>query len=438
MRRLVWGGVALAIIAAAALSLRPQAIPAELGRPEIRTVRAYIAEEAKTRLRDEYIIDVPLSGTVERIALEVGDTVAAGDVLARIDPFDLEQQIRGLEYLIRQSHAQIAGVDSGKPKGQDIDSAAVHAREMRDALRMAERERAIATIDFEQAQRDYERAQRLVEEGVVSQSDLDDAARTFNALKEHVERTRLAVEAARKGLEISELAASRVVDSVDDNEYLREVYQSEIARLESQLAVLRSDLEKTVIRAPVAGPVLEKYVDNRRVLAAGTPILKLGDLRTMEIESDILSEEVVAIEVGDPVELLGKALGDADVLGKVDRIYPAAFQKISSLGIEQQRVKTIIAFDNDTLQLRAGTRLDVRVITDEAENAVAVPERSVFRREGAWYVFAVEGGVAHLRPVTIGIKNDTWAEIIEGLEPEETIILDPRNDLEPGQRVTAR
>ncbi len=438
MKRVVWGILVIILIIIVALSLRPQATMVELGTAEQRTVTDYIAEEAKTRLKDEYIIDTPLSGTVERIILEVGDVVAANDVVARIDPFDLEQQIRGTEFLIRQSRAQISGVDSGKPKDQDIDSAAVRAREMRDALRIAEKEHTIATIDFEQAQRDFERARQLVKEGVASQSAMDDAERAYKGLKQQVERTELSVSAARKGLEISELASSRVVDSMDDNEYLRRVYEAEIENLESQLAVLRSDLEKTVIRAPVAGPILEKYVDNTRVLAAGTPILKLGDLSTMEIESDVLSEEVVRVAVGDEVELLGKALGVTDVTGVVDRIYPAAFQKISSLGIEQQRVKTIIAFDNSVLGLRAGTRLDVRIITDKSENTVAVPERSVFRREGAWYIFVVEGGTAVLRPVTLGIKNDTWAEITDGLTTEETIILEPKNDLEAGQRVVGK
>jgi HlyD family secretion protein len=438
MRRLIWGGIIVVIVGVAAFSLRPKPVLVDMGNPELRTVSNYIAEEAKTRLRDDYLIDVPLSGTVQRISLEVGDVVEAGDVIAQIDSFDLEQQIRGVEFLIRQSRAQISGVDSGKPKNEDIDTAAVRTREMTDALRIAEKERDITSIDFEQATRDYDRAKRLVAEGVASQSMLDDAERAYKGLNEQVERTRLAVAAARKGLEISELASSRVASSMDDNEYLREVYTAEIQQLEAQLAVMRSDLEKTVIHAPVAGPVLEKYIENTRVLVAGTPILLLGDLSTMEIESDVLSEEVVSVSVGDEVELTGKALTGRPAQGSVARIYPAAFQKISSLGIEQQRVKTIVEFDNEPLQLRAGTRLDVRIITDRSVDATAVPERAVFRREGEWYVFVVEGGAAVLRPVKIGIKNDTWAEVQEGLTAEDLIILEPNNDLVAGQRVAAK
>lgn len=438
MKRMLWIGAAVVAVILVALSLRPKPVLVEIGTPEQRTVREFIAEEAKTRLRDEYTIDMPVSGTLQRIPWQVGDMVESGETLATIDGHDLEQRVRGLESLIRQAEAQIAGVESGKPKSQDLQSADMRAKESRDALRMARKELEIAIIDFEEAERDYRRTQRLADQGVASQTMLEDAEQAYKALQQRVERAELAVESARKRVEIADMDASRVVDSVDDNEYLRAVHQADIGRLESELAVARADLEKTTIRAPVRGPILEKHVENERVLSAGTPILKLGDLATMEIASDVLSEEVVDVEPGDPVELIGKALGDTEATGTVDRIYPAAFQKISSLGIEQQRVKTIIAFDNSALGLRAGTRLDVRIIVDQSEDAIAVPERAVFKQDDAWHIFVVTGGRAELRPVTLGLKNDTWAEVVDGLSLEERIVLEPKNDLEPGSRVEAR
>lgn len=437
-KKIVGTAIIAVLLGFAVLSMRPQPALVEIGKPEERAVREYITEEAKTRLRDEYTVDMPLSGTLKRMSLEVGDVVEAGSVLAEIDTFDLEHQIQAAEFLIQQAQFQIDGLASGKPKKEDTDTASVRIKEMSDQLQIAETQHRVAGIESEQARREYERVKKLVEEGVAAQSLLDDAQRTHEGLLEEVDRAQLAVAAAQKNVEIAQLAASRVASSMDDNEYMRQVYGAEIQRLEAELAILQSDFKKAMICAPVSGPVLEKYIENTRVLAAGTPIVKLGDLSTMEIESDILSEEVVAVTPGDAVELIGKALGEAPVLGKVDRIYPSAFQKISSLGIEQQRVKTIIAFDNTTLQLRAGTRLDVRIITDEAPEAIAVPERSVFRRDDEWYVFVVDGGSAELRKVTVGLKNDTWAAITSGLELEEDIILDPKNDLEPGSRVAAR
>lgn len=438
-RKKLIGAVGIAVLAGlAALSMRPQAILVETGKPERRAVRQYVAEEAKTRLRDEYTVDMPLTGTLKRMTLEVGDVMEAGAVLAEVDTFDLDHQIKASEFLIQQAEAQIDGLASGKPKAEDTETAAKRIKAMADQLQMAEKESSIAKIDSEQAQREYNRVKKLVEQGVAAQSALDSAEQAHRSLLEQVEHAALAVAAARKNVEIAQLASSRVASSMDDNEYMRQVYGAEIQRLGEELEMLRRDREKAQILAPVGGPVLEKYIENTRVLAAGTPILKLGDLSTMEIESDVLSEEVVAVAPGDTVELIGKAVGDGDRMGKVDRIYPSAFQKISSLGIEQQRVKTIISFDNSDLKLRAGTRLDVRIITDEVVDAIAVPERSIFRREGAWYIFVVSSGRAELRQVEVGLKNDTWAAITRGLELDESFILEPKNDLEPGARVAPR
>ncbi len=170
----------------------------------------------------------------------------------------------------------------------------------------------------------------------------------------------------------------------------------------------------------------------------GTPLLKLGDVASQEIESDILSEEVGRIEVGDSVEIHGKALQGKELLGEVTRIYPSAFKKISSLGIEQQRVKVLIAYDPESITLRAGTRVDVRVITDKHEDALTVPERATFRRNGAWHVFTVEDETATLTPVTIGLRNETLAEITEGITEKDRIVTEPTNSLEAGMKLVGK
>ena len=453
MRRVVWAVLIIALAAGAVVALRPRPLIIEMGTPVQRTVREYIAEEAKTRLAKEYVVDLPVSGTVERIPWEIGDHVEAGEVLARMDSYALEQQVRGLESRITQVRAQIEGVDTAKPKPEDLEATRVRVHEITDALRIAEKENSIAQIDFAEAEKEFSRAQKLLAEGVASESQYDEAERRFKVLEQNIERSKLATEAAQKGLEIAKLESKRVIGSVDDNEYMREAYKAEIAYLEAQLNVLRKDLEKTEIQAPVSGPILEKYVDDRRVLLAGTPLLKMGDLASMEIECDVLSEEVGRVRVGNPVEIIGKAVQqreegttpanpnnaeDRFLPGAVKRVYPSAFMKISSLGIEQQRVKTLIDFDNRGLHLRAGTRVDVRIITDAHDKVLAVPERATFRRRNQWYVFVAHDGKARLTPVVLGLKNDQWAEIMSGLARVDTIVTEPKNDLEDGMRVAPK
>ena len=437
MKRIVWIVIGVVVLGGIALSMRPHPVEVKIGHAEKRTVREYIADEAKVRLDKEYLIDMPVAGTVETIVWKVGDVVESGQELARIDPYPIEQQINGVDALIEQARARIEGVDATKTKVEDIDSAAMRVKEMTDTLRIAERELGIARTERDDAKRVYERAKNLLAQGVASQSDFDQAERRYSVAEQQLSRGELAADAARKTLNIAELGARRVAGSVDDNEYMREVFKAEIESLEAQKALLEDDLKKAVIHAPVRGPILEKYVENRRVMALGAPLIKMGDLSTTEIECDVLSEEVVRVREGVPVEISGKAIETPPVPGTVKRIYPSAFMKVSALGIEQQRVKTLIDFDNTALQLRPGTRLDVRIITAESPDTLAVPERATFREGGQWYVFAVERGHARKAAVTLGLKNDEWAEVTEGLSLDNEIVTDPTNELAEGVRVTA-
>ena len=440
-KRILLVAVTVLIVGAAFIALRGRPVPVDQVVVARQTVREYILEDAKTRLAENYIVDMPVSGTLERIELEVGDRIERGQVIAQIDQFDLESQVRGMEALIDQARAQTTSVDVTKPKPEDIESARARVNEATYNVAMVGKERAIVEINHAEAGREFRRIEKLSQEGAVSQSRFDETKRIWDGLKENLERVTLAESAARKALEVAQLGLKRVEGSVDDNEYLRDVYLSEIAHLEEQLGMLRHDLEKTAIQSPVAGFVLEKYIEDRRVLMAGTPLIKLGDLETIEIEADILSEEVGRIELGDPVEITGKALGNSVVMGSVKRVYPSGFMKISALGVEQQRVRVIIGFDPSAAPLRPGTTVDIRIITDERQGALAVPERAAFRHEDRWYVFTVRdnkwlwGARAYLTPVEVGLKNDDWAEIVSGLAEGDRVLAETKNDLEDGARV---
>ncbi|MFM1921347.1 MAG: hypothetical protein RLZZ303_2981 [Candidatus Hydrogenedentota bacterium] len=427
-----------AVLGIAFVAFRPQSVYVEMGPVERTTVHEYVAEEAKTRLATEYTLDLPESGDLLRIELEVGDMVNEGDVVARLDTFDLEQQLAGIDAMIAQAAAQETGVDVAKPKPEDLESAAARVGEAENAVDIATKELGVAGSALAQAERDFARTDGLVQQGILSPAERDTARTALDAARGRNDAAQLALSSARKGLEIARLAEQRLGGSIDDNEYQRQMIAAETENLRAQRSIIENKIEKATVRAPVSGPILEKYVDSGRTLMAGTPLLKIGDLSTIEIECDVLSEEVGAIQEGNPVELLGKAVGGENRSGTVRRIHPAAFTKLSSLGIEQQRVKVLIDFDNTKHQLRPGTRLDVRIITRESANTIAVPERATFRREGQHYVFRVEGNAARLTPVTLGLRNDTWAEVLEGLDENATVIYEPMNELEDGAMVAEK
>ena len=429
--------VAAVVGAGGVVAFRGQAIPVEMMRVEPITVREFVADDAKTRLADEYIIDMPVSGTLYRMTLEVGDEVEMGQVVAHIDPYDLKQEVRKIEAQIAQKKADVAGVDVAKPKAEDIESAKLYVTEMADLLEIASRTRAVIDINYAEAERSYNRAKGLLETGAASESFFDEAEMRYRGLGEDRERTKLEEDAARKALTQAELARERLLNSIDDNEYQRESFEAEIDMLKAQLAMFQDDLKQTKIKAPVSGPVLEKFEEDQRVLLAGSPLLKIGALDSIEIECDVLSEEVSRVHVGNSVHISGKALQGRTLEGKVTRIYPSGFMKISALGVEQQRVRTLIGFDNADAGLRPGTSIDIEIITAEAVDTLAVPDRAVFRHSGGWALFVVEGGRAVLTPVMVGLRNEDWAQILEGVTPETVVISELKNDLVDGARVTA-
>jgi len=434
---LIIGAIGLVVVAGAIVALRGPSVAVQVMRPQAMTVQAYVAEDAKTRLAYEYVVDMPVSGTLERIQLEVGDDVEKDQVIARVDPYDLQHRIQQGEAQIAQRNAQIMGVDIGKPKTEDIESAKLRVKEMERAIEITHKALTVSMVNFEEAEREYIRAKGLLDAGAASESYLGEREMRYKGLKEEKAQRALEVQRAEQALDQARLAEHRLVGSVDDNEYQRDVIQAEIAALQAELAILRDDLSKTEIKAPVSGPILEKYVEDRRVLVEGQQLLRIGDMDSIEIECDVLSEEISAVAPGNKVLIQGKALMGKTIEGAVKRIYPSGFMKISALGVEQQRVKTLIDFDSPAAQLRPGVSVDVRIVTQESPGALAVPDRAVFREGDGWSVFVVEGGRARLRNVEVGVRNEDWAEIKNGLSVNDTVVSELTNDVTDGIRVTS-
>jgi HlyD family secretion protein len=411
---------------------RPQAF--ETVRPTIGTVREFIVEDGKTRLDQEYLVTMPIDGRVRRIRLEEGDYVTSGDVAARIDDFDVTKQIEKGQSEITALRSQIKGVDIAKPKPQDIEAARLKVDEAKLTLEGSRKDIDIAQINLTNAEREFRRAENLLASGVVNRAKYDEAKRAFDTAREQLANAQIAQKAREKGLEIARANYDRIRDSVNDNEYMRKVYLAQIEQVESQLAILNDQLAKTEIRAPVTGVVLEKMVEDEQVLRAGSPLFKLGDMKSIEVESDILSEEVGRVREGQSVELTGKALQGRVIEGQVKRIYPTGFKKISALGIEQQRVKVIIGFDNGKAGLRPYVSLDVRIIITEHRDVLTAPEQATFKNNDQWSVFVIENGRLVLRRVEVGLRNDRLAEIVSGLTPNDVVVAEPSNEMQAGLR----
>ena len=195
------------------------------------------------------------------------------------------------------------------------------------------------------------------------------------------------------------------------------------------------------MRSPIEGTVLKKYYSNERTLSAGEILLEIGKLDELDVEADVLSQYVGNIQIGAPVDIEGPAIGNQPVQGKVKRIYPKGFTKISSLGVEQQRVKVIISFNQDlwkeleqqNRELGTDFRVRVKIYTEIKKDVVKVPRSTLFRNgSGQWQAFVVRNDKTVLLDVEPGVMNDFEAEIKSGIKTGDQLIVAPGMNLKSG------
>lgn len=412
-----------------------QPVPVDTGEVVRGPVRSFVEEEGKTRVVERFVVSVPVAGRLQRVTLEEGDTVETGDVVGEIDPLPLKSQVSRAEANIRALKHRIEGVQTKRPKEAELERAKVLEEKAKESLDVARRELEVAKAELVQAERTLKRARALVKSGSGTPEELDRAEAAERQARERVLAQEVRVQIGELEITARKLDTAILTARLRDFDWEEKDYTAQIAALESSLKKLRDDLRRTRIYAPVDGVVLNRYQESEQVVAAGTPFLELGDLNRLEVEADFLSEDVAHMRVGMTAEIFGRALRDKVIAGKIRRIYPSAFKKISSLGVEQQRVIVVVAFGEGAVPLGDRYRIEVRVILDQREDAVLVPEGALFRHRRRWHAFKIVDGTATLTPVKTGLRDGRVREVLEGLRPGDKLILHPDNTIQDGTRV---
>ena len=188
------------------------------------------------------------------------------------------------------------------------------------------------------------------------------------------------------------------------------------------------------IRAPVSGVVLKVYEESERVVTSGNPLFDLSKGNALELLIDVLTQDAVQVKTGDPIRVTGWGGGDT-LKGKVRHVEPGAFTKVSTLGVEEQRVNVIGDLEDPPGSLGAGYRIEAAIVTWSSDDVLVVPTGALFRRANAWHVFVVEAGSARLRAIEIGHRNVNLAEVTSGLRVEDKVILFPSGLVTDGASV---
>lgn len=194
------------------------------------------------------------------------------------------------------------------------------------------------------------------------------------------------------------------------------------------------------IVSPLDGVILKIFERDRRAVVRGTPLIEVGDPKSLEIVAPLLSEEVVTVKSGQRA-IISKWGGTEFLEAKVDRVNPTAFEVISALGVKEQRVNVYLTLDlkDNLLRLGDGFRLEVKIIKKERQNILTVPIGSLFRKQDKTALFIIDmKSRARLRFVEIGERNQDVAEVLSDLEEGVKVILYPSSQIIDGANIKIR
>ena len=391
VRWLVLAALAAAVAGVIVFLFTPRPLEVEAGVVTRGPITETVQDQGVARVRQSYVVSAPVAGRLERVPVEVGDPVAAGKtVVARLRPTAstfLDPRARA------QAEAAIAGA--------------------RSSLASAQAQRDRLNAEAVRAKGEYERLSTLGRQGFTTRQTLDNAKAAADAARNAVRAADADVRARRADLVAAQSA------------------------LTGPEAVGR---DTVAVTSPASGPVTRLLQQSERTVAAGTPLVEIGDTRGLEAQIEFLSQDAVKIRPGQKAEIFDWG-GAGLIPAEVRRVEPQGFTKISALGVEEQRVLVMLQFtgpQSTWARLEPGYRVWGRVYLRQAPSAVTTPVGALIRSGGGWAAYRIEGGRARLRPLQVGAITDDKAEVLQGLVPGDRVVVFPSDRIRDRVRVKLR
>lgn len=374
-------------------AFQPEPIAVDLATVERGPMQVTVNQEGRTRVRELYVVSAPLTGELERITLDEGDSVEArSTVIARIQP-----------------------VLPGLLDARTIEEAQARVRAAEAALVATRPGIVRAEAEVAHAKLQLDRTQRLLNERAVSQQEVESRQLALDVAEAGMRAAQASEEVARFQVEQAQAALLRVTN--------RSTTQS---------------TEPFEVVSPISGKVLRIVQESAATVTAGTPLVEVADVTQLEAVIDVLSQDAVKIKPGAKV-FFDRWGGEEPLVGTVRYIEPSGFTKISALGVEEQRVNVIADIANVTERAVGDQyRVDARVVVWEGNDVLKVHSGALFREGEQWAAYVAAGDKAELRIVTIGRMSGLDAQVLQGLNEGEKVILHPSDKIESGAPITPR
>jgi membrane fusion protein (multidrug efflux system) len=365
-----------------------QPIPVQVRKPAVVERAEIVRVGGNVEAYETSEIGFQVAGRVKRVLVEEGQAVAAGQVLAELDPVDY------------RLGAEIA------------DNEAAAARAMAEKARAGARRQELeqAKAAFEQAEDEYRRMKVLYERKSLAPNDFKKIETHWRVARERYEE---ALEGARR----------------ED----REAAEAKARQAEANARLNRKRLEDTQLRAPVAGVVARRLADTGEMIAAGMPVVVLMRLNPARVRVGVPEAEIGKVKTGQRARVRIPSLGG--------REFPARVELVGFAAEPQSRTFPVrLLAPNPALELRAGMIAEAEIDSDARVEVRTVPADAVWRDpQGVThvYVYSPGKGRVYARRVRTGRGAGREVEIVEGLEADDLVVVGGQHKVKDGVRVEA-
>jgi HlyD family secretion protein len=447
----ILGVVALLILAAAVKSRqKPKGEEIEAEKVERRTIRETVGASGKIFPETEVKISSDASGEIVELYVKEGDSVTAGQILAKIRPDEYQSAVEQGQASVNTARAQ-----------RSISSSNVQGSNAQIEQLRAERNRVNAQL--EAARLAHQRSEKLLREGVISQAEFETSQSNLRALESGLASADASLKSAQ-----SSLANAR--ENVRVSEF-------GINSAQARLRELQTSLQKTVITAPVNGIISKLNVEKgERVVGtlqmAGTEMMRIANFHSMEVQVDVSENDILKVSVGDDADIEVDAYLGRKFKGKVSEIANSASNvglTGASLNTDQVtnfvvKIRVDPASYQDLMQknqrypFRPGMSASVDIFTQTADNVLTVPLIAVTAKEDdelrgeekkekkddeeneaparpvsqkeeekeiKEIVFVITGDTVAVREVKTGIQDNDYIEIASGVQEGEMVVSGP-------------
>ena len=374
-------------------AILPDRIPVNEAVISTGSFEQEITQEGKTRAKDKYVVATPVAGRLLRVTLKAGDRVTAGDLIATLLP----------------GAAPLLNVRTERELQEKLGAAEATLQRAKSAVGRTK-------AAFDSALIDFKRTKQLTDSGVEPHVNLERADLLLKTRKEEYESAKQEVHAAEHDLEAIRTSLHQFGPGS------------------------KRDKTEIEIRSPVSGKILNVTQESETTLPAGAPIVDIGNTTSLELVVDVLSTDAVEIQAGQPVRIEHWG-GERPLIGKVRLREPSAFTKVSSLGVEEQRVNILIDITSPFEEWRSlgdGYRVEASILVYKADRVLKVPVGALFRDQDQWAVLLDLNGRSRKRAIEISRRNEREAIVLKGLTEGDRAILYPGDFIQEGSRIKAK